>query len=160
MYELISTEVHVRCMCTQVCPPGLHLTLGIFYRLFKLLEDQCHELDIVAKVGSRQAGASYEAHIASLRQQSILKEETERVERQVAGMEQLITTLAIALPNANSHTPYQQFCQQLCEKKDKLKKMVSISVQCEVTTTTGQKLPQNCTHWYIIRHSYMYMLRE
>ena len=30
----------------QVCPPGLHLTLGIFYRLWCLLEAACHDLDI------------------------------------------------------------------------------------------------------------------
>ena len=30
----------------QVCPPRLHLTLGIFYRLWCLLETGCHHLDI------------------------------------------------------------------------------------------------------------------
>ncbi len=27
-------------------PPGLHLTLGIFYRIFSLLEEECHLLDL------------------------------------------------------------------------------------------------------------------
>lgn len=30
----------------QVAPPGLHLTLGIFYRLWTLLEAECHQLDL------------------------------------------------------------------------------------------------------------------
>ena len=29
----------------KVCPPGLHITLGIFQRLFNRLEDECHLLD-------------------------------------------------------------------------------------------------------------------
>jgi hypothetical protein len=31
---------------SQVCPPGLHITLGIFQRLFNLLEEECHMLDL------------------------------------------------------------------------------------------------------------------
>ena len=30
----------------HVCPPGLHITLGIFYRIWSLLEEGCHELDL------------------------------------------------------------------------------------------------------------------
>ncbi len=42
----------------QVCPPGLHIGLGIFYRLFQLMEDQCHQLDliVVGEVDSREKG--------------------------------------------------------------------------------------------------------
>ena len=29
-------------MYMQVCPYGLHITMGIFLRLFVLLEDECH----------------------------------------------------------------------------------------------------------------------
>ncbi len=29
-----------------MCPPGLHITLGIFYRIFSLLEEECHLLDL------------------------------------------------------------------------------------------------------------------
>ena len=32
----------------QVCLPGLHITLGVFYRLFSLLEEACHNLDVAA----------------------------------------------------------------------------------------------------------------
>ena len=30
----------------QVCPPALLITLGVFFRLFTLLEDACHALDL------------------------------------------------------------------------------------------------------------------
>jgi len=31
--------------CSQVCVPGLHISLGIFKKLFDELEEQCFELD-------------------------------------------------------------------------------------------------------------------
>ena len=34
------------CTFYQVCPPGLHITLGIFYRIWCLLEADCHKLDL------------------------------------------------------------------------------------------------------------------
>ncbi len=45
----------------QVCPPGLHITLGIFYRLFQLMEDDCHELDVAIREeeDSREKGGPY-----------------------------------------------------------------------------------------------------
>ena len=30
----------------MVCLPGLHISLGIFQRLYALLEEECHELDL------------------------------------------------------------------------------------------------------------------
>ena len=34
------------CTCIQVVLPALHITLGVFYRLFSLLENQCYQLDL------------------------------------------------------------------------------------------------------------------
>ena len=74
--------------------------MGIFYRLIKLLEEACHELDLAVQLSDSQAGASYNHYITALRQQSALKEREERLAMQVNGMEQLVTSLSIALPNA------------------------------------------------------------
>eukprot|EP00731_Ephydatia_muelleri_P038243 Em0689g3a len=30
----------------EICPPGLHITMGIFKKLFELFEDFCHSLDL------------------------------------------------------------------------------------------------------------------
>ena len=43
-----SFHLHVRCLYThQVCLPGLHISLGIFQRLFDLMEQECHDLDLL-----------------------------------------------------------------------------------------------------------------
>ena len=45
----------------QVCPPGLHITLGIFLGLFVLLEDACHHLDLTAELTGSAGGRSLNA---------------------------------------------------------------------------------------------------
>lgn len=65
---------------TQVCPPGLHLTLGIFYRLFSLMETACHRLDLeVTKEDSRdEGGISYGYHLDALSKLDMLKPQLDR----------------------------------------------------------------------------------
>ena len=120
----LNDHVHVH-VHKQVCPPGLHITLGIFYRLFTLFEEACHELDLTAHVSADVAGATYGRYASALRQQSELKEEEGRVELQASGMEQLVTSLGIALPNAESQPAYQQLCSELGARKARLQKVVS-----------------------------------
>ena len=59
----------------QVCPPGLHLTLGIFLRLYVLLEDACHHLDLTAELTGSAGGRSFERYSAAIRQQRGLRDE-------------------------------------------------------------------------------------
>lgn len=59
----------------QVCLPGLHITLGIFMRLFTLMEDECHKLDLemaesesmVPSAGDKQTYTNFTTLIAKER---------------------------------------------------------------------------------------------
>ena len=42
----LTNKIETNLTNQKVSPPGLHITLGIFYRLFSLLEDACHKLDL------------------------------------------------------------------------------------------------------------------
>ena len=42
----IQTAVISNPIIHVVCMPGLHVTLGIFDRLFELLEEACYQLDV------------------------------------------------------------------------------------------------------------------
>ena len=108
----------------KVCPPGLHLTLGIFYRLFKLPEDACHELDLAAKFRDDQAGGTFDRYLSAVRQQNTLRESTERLKAQVEGMEQLVTAISIALPAASSQPAYSHLCCELQHRRQRLKSLV------------------------------------
>ena len=65
----------------KVCLLGLHTTLGIFDRLFSLLEDRCHELDVsVALENSAVAagGHTYSRYVSALKEVKTLKDEEHR----------------------------------------------------------------------------------
>ena len=97
----------------------------IFYRLYTLLEEACHELDVKAQLQDSQAGASYDRYISALRQQSALKEDQERLAVQVNSLEQLVTLLGITLPSAASQPAYNHLCSEVAERREKLKKVVN-----------------------------------
>ena len=76
----------------QVCPPGLHITLGIFLRLFVLLEVECHKLDVSEQMGgSVSSGPSYDKYVAALHQQTQLKDEQHSLRGGLQLLEQLLT---------------------------------------------------------------------
>nr|XP_054748599.1 uncharacterized protein LOC129254164 isoform X2 [Lytechinus pictus] len=46
----------------QVCPPGLHISLGLFYKHYTSMEQKCHELDVkVAEMLSHRDSATVES---------------------------------------------------------------------------------------------------
>ncbi len=53
------------------------MTLGIFYRLFTLLEDECHQLDVKVRAedSTLEGGASYAHHVEALDKVKQLKPE-------------------------------------------------------------------------------------
>ena len=53
-------------MYMQVCPLGLHITMGIFLRLFVLLEDEGHKLYVRAVVFGGDCGISYKQYSSAL----------------------------------------------------------------------------------------------
>ena len=103
-----------------------------------MLEDACHELDLAAKFRDSGAGASYANYITALRQQSTLKESEERLAMQVRGMEQLVTSMSLALPAASSLPAYQQLCTELAKRRDRQKSVV--------ITACSTNLPQYTSH--------------
>ena len=64
----------------QVCLPGLHITLGIFYRLFTLLEEACHKQDlrVVMEDSVDDGGVSYGRYVEAVRKLPQLKDTAER----------------------------------------------------------------------------------
>ncbi len=63
-----------------MCPPGLHMTLGIFYRLFSLFENECHQLDLKVREedSADEGGASYGHHLQALQKSNELKPRLDR----------------------------------------------------------------------------------
>ena len=92
----------------QVSLPGLHISLGIFYRLFNLLEDAVHCLDFElapTSATAQQQSSTIERYAKSLRQKADLEEEKSKLEQQAAVAEQVITLAAINMSATFTTTP-------------------------------------------------------
>ena len=77
--------------------PGLHITLAIFYRLFVLLEEACHLLDVKLAESGRQDDTlhSFKLYSAAVQTISELEKERAREEEEASAAEQLSTFLAV-----------------------------------------------------------------
>ena len=82
----------------QVCPPGLHITLGIFYRLWCLLEEECHQLDL--ELATRSVApqsidrASFSEYSAAIKKQAELKEKKFELDRYATSLKAGIAQIA------------------------------------------------------------------
>lgn len=110
-----------------MCPPGLHITLGIFLRLFVLLEDRCHELDLLAELqGSGEAGRSYERYVTALRQQRALKDQAHICEYNLKVLEQVATYTLTTAPSMASLPEFHRVTSEITNKKEQLQQLVSL----------------------------------
>lgn len=103
--------------------PGLHLTLGIFDRFFDLLEDACHQLDVLLAERGRQADTLHSFKLYSAAVQTI-KElgEKQREDEEASTAEQLSTFLAVR----GANTEQVEFCRQSAvELRQKVADLVS-----------------------------------
>ena len=124
-----------------MCPPGLHITLGIFLRLFVLLENACHELDLTAHMqGTEDCGPSYRRFAAALEQLTKLKDEQLALKSTKQQLEQLLTHgLAIGV-FTTSTLLLQQALKDLQATKTRLQQLVGILLNLLVL------LSAQCTH--------------
>ena len=104
--------------------PGLHIKLGVFFRLFTLLEDDCHELDLAHTLHGVQAGPTYERYITALRKKRESEEEVNILRDHIQRLEQLVTLAAITLPNPAANTQYRNFCTVVATNKQRVQELV------------------------------------
>ena len=106
-----------------MCPPGLHISFRIFFRLFTLLEDKCHELDVShsLQLQGSTAGSGFNTFVAALKRQSDLRDSKDRITEQIGGLEQLVTLVIVSPPpnTPQTNTLIQQLVGEITSRKDK-----------------------------------------
>ena len=90
----------------QVCIPGLHMSLGIFNRLFNLLERACQDLDLemaARAAGEGIGGPTYQQHVKALGDLARVKEQQESAQQRATLYGQLAThfLLSISIPGSD-----------------------------------------------------------
>ena len=85
-----------------MCIPGLHLSLGIFNRLWSLLGDACSELDLKLAESSRgsDGGSTYNHYVALLKRRSALRTELNDKQSHVTLMREMVAFASLTLPDA------------------------------------------------------------
>lgn len=86
----------------QVCPPGLHISLGIYDRLWELLEAACTELDLLLAKYTSAGGLdnSFEEYVSALRKREELNSKLTAAEGRVRALDEQVTFFSLHTPNA------------------------------------------------------------
>ena len=121
-------SIHIH-LTKQVTPPGLHISLGIFYRLFKLLESECHRLDLKLALtpgaSNLAAGWSFENHVALQREKEQLDEKVESADSEIESTEAQAMWYTPHLPDAETNPNLAILFQELEKMKKEKETMVS-----------------------------------
>ena len=120
----------------QVCIPGLHISLGIFDRLWELLEESCTELDL--HLAEHDSGGTFDRtfarYKAALVETSQLKSQLESLKQSVTVLDQLVTFFSLRVPNPSQNTSLQTIRKEAGNKTIEIKRTVSIVQHfCELT---------------------------
>lgn len=109
-----------------MCLPGLHISLGIFQRLFDLLEEECHNLDLLLAAHSdtelpSDVTPAFQRFCDTFAKLHQHKEKLSTERQQASFLEQTMTLLAINIPmNQQENDVQLQVVQseaQACRKR-------------------------------------------
>ena len=116
----------------QVCPPALHITLGVFYRLFTLFERECHQLDLTAALHTSSAPGpsleSFRSYSKALQEVHRITDLIEEERSGLNGLQQLVSYLTISLTSPQA--AMQCLHQQLVTKRERIKQLVYTTYRC------------------------------
>ena len=107
-----------------MCPPGLHISLGIFYKIWCLVEEGCHELDLELAIHSshnptdRETFKQYSSLVKKLRQ---LRENKMNLVQLVSSLNAVLGDLAI---NSGSSTLVQALTDEVHTQAKHLEELV------------------------------------
>ena len=106
--------------------PGLHLSLGIFNRLFSLLEADCQQLDL--QLAARETGiggASFQEYAQLLSQFTRLQQEHSEERDKRNFHSQLLSYLLVSVPSPQQSTTVQNVQAEVEQCQRRLSAMVN-----------------------------------
>ena len=118
----------------QVCPPALHITLGVFYSLFTLFERECHQLDLTTALHTSSAPGpaleSFRSYSKALQEVHRITDLIEEERSGLNGLQQLVSYLTISLTSTQAAQAMQCLHQQLVTKRERIKQLVYTTYRC------------------------------
>ena len=72
---VLTDKLILHNLFSKVCPPGLHITFSTFLRLFSLMEEECHLLDVKNALKASDCVISYTRyHEAQMKRRELMDE--------------------------------------------------------------------------------------
>ena len=100
----------------QVCPPGLHIMLGIFTKMFHLLEALCCQLDLeLARQTTDFDPSSFSKYSQALQRLPVLQADLENAQYSQEVLQQVATY--VALVHREKYPLAVDLLKQSAEKK-------------------------------------------
>eukprot|EP00731_Ephydatia_muelleri_P011671 Em0006g565a len=110
-YNCISPSI-VDIPVSQVCPPGLHITLGIFTKMFNLLEAVCCNLDLELALHATDVdSSSFSKYSLELQNLPLLQAELEEAQQAQENFQQM-ATYVVLVGDAERNEPPETSCRQ------------------------------------------------
>ena len=117
-----------------MCLPGLHITQGIFQKIFTLLEDECHNLDLklAHQHSSEQRSGSFSPYAEALQQLRKAYEDLDAAKQSVTVLEQLMVYTSVAVGQTNPLV--QGLIQQSTETRRNVQELVKfVNIHTQTT---------------------------
>ena len=108
-------------------PPGLHITLGVFYRLWTLLEQACHQLDL--ELAKRKAPLStdresFTKYAEVLRELASLEDEKNELGSYAIHLHSQTIQIGSQIPNPNNNHLLTALQQEVNRATTRLQELV------------------------------------
>ncbi|KAL5510748.1 hypothetical protein EMCRGX_G006349 [Ephydatia muelleri] len=125
-YNCISPPI-VDIPVSQVCPPGLHITLGIFTKMFNLLEAVCCNLDLELALHATDVdSSSFSKYSLELQNLPLLQAELEEAQQAQENFQQM-ATYVVLVGGAERNPRAVNLLKQAADKKKHVKALVSLN---------------------------------
>ena len=121
----------------QVCPPGLHIALGVFLKHFTSLEAACHQLDV--KAASLPRKTSIPALEAAARRHQLVLERQEKEEEYKDLLDQHMY-MSVLYPQSQPTAMLLETAEE--KKKEILKLVISVHTLAVIIYMSSNK------RWY------------
>lgn len=121
---------------SQVCPPGLHITLGIFQRLFNLLEEECHSLDCSLSENCDTASNSFATYLVSKTAITSLEHEISKLQSEVNHAQQILALLLLTTTDPQRNPSVQGVVSLIHTNTIKIRDNVIITITIELLPIT------------------------
>ncbi len=115
-------------MIFKVCIPGLHLSLGIFNRIWKLLENSCQELDFKRSLEVCGASHSVGGHCSSIQKLSSVRAEIEVQKKYGSVLSEMLTYCVLTSNSGGTNELEDSLKAELAEIEKNIKIKVNISL--------------------------------